>query len=182
MRLLFLLMSLLMAGNSMAISYEEETTVCAELKILDKSTYNCNGRAEFKEENGKYFLEVLFRISDFEIDDTKTRNIYRPKLKEDRRKQIIFQSPSYSADDWTQKLKEKVNLVTAKLLIGKDQFQLKDSVILKKKSGADVSYQIDGVIPLKEAVFITPPKGLKSATTAHLTLLVPLTEIKGLKF
>lgn len=183
MRVPVLLFLILISANTWALEFEYTTNVCAELVVQDKISRNCSGHAEFKDNgSGKYAMVVGFRVGDFEISDSKTKRRYDKNLKANEQKEIIFRSPEFTANEWSEKLKGIFHLINAELIIGEDTVALKDTMLIKKKLGDDVSYQIESIIPLDKAKFISLPKGLKSAKSFHLTLLVPDTEIKGTKF
>lgn len=185
----FLLITFL-STNTWAISYEYTTTVCAEVVVQDKVTRNCSGHAEFKDVGaGKYSMIVQFKVGDFEIEDVKTNKRYGKNLKANEQKDMTFQSPPFTANEWTEKLKGIFQLINAELIIGEtnkedkiDKVELKDSLLIKKKLGDEVSYQIESIVPLEKAPFIHLPRGLKGTKTFHLTLVIPETEIKGTKF
>jgi hypothetical protein len=173
----------LLSGNTWALSYEYTNSVCAEVVIQDKVTRNCSGHAEFKDNgSGKFSMNVQFKVGDFEIADNKTKRRYDRNIKANEQKEITFRSPEFTAKEWTDKLKGIFQLINAELIIGEDRVALKDSMLIKKKLGEEVSYQIESIVPLDKATFINLPRGLKGTRTFHLTLVVPETEIKGTKF
>jgi hypothetical protein len=166
-----------------ALSYDNPPTVCAEVRVQDKSSTNCDGKAEFKEmKDGKFSLVVSFKVGDFEIDDPKTKQRYEKNIKKEQKKVIVFETPEFTANEWTEKLKGTFQLLDTRLIIGKNKVPLTDTIMIKKHDGENVSYQVDAVVPVDKADFIKLPSGLKGTTTSHLMLIVPQTEIKGTKF
>jgi hypothetical protein len=183
MRLLLILIFTFFSANTFALSYEYQTTVCAEITVQDKSTKNCAGNAVFNQASaGKYNLVITFKVKDFEIEDSRTNKKFEKTIERNLQKNIIFQSPEFTAEEWTEKLKDVFHLIKAELIVAEDNLIITDAMLLKKKVNEEMVYQIEAVIPIEKAQFIHLPKGLKGTKTIHLTLVIPQSEIKGTKF
>jgi hypothetical protein len=104
MRLLLILIFTFFSANTFALSYEYQTTVCAEITVQDKSTKNCAGNAVFNQASaGKYNLVITFKVKDFEIEDSRTNKKFEKTIERNLQKNIIFQSPEFTAEEWTKR-------------------------------------------------------------------------------
>jgi len=184
MRAFVFLTTILFCTSTWALSYDENNnSICAELVIQDKVAVNCRGRGEFKETGkGKFTLTVSMMAGDFEIQDSATKKNFDKIIKRNETKEMVFRSPEFTANEWSDKLKRNFRLIDAVLMIGEDKVKLEDSMLLKKKLAQFSSYQVEIIVPFEKTPFITLPPELKGARSFHLTITIPDSQIKGTKF